>query len=459
MADGKLDLPTDDSRPKRRRLPGVNLRPGSVKQARLEVGLSLAQLGKGHVTAPAIYLIETGRTRPSMPTLEHIARRTGKPLEFFVAEPANAADQSAAGLLAVNLMIAEGRIEEAIRLGRSLLEQGTSAFRLGHIRFQLAQAYLNSPEPELAEPLLAEARLHFEAVADGSMTAACIGAQAALAGIKRSKDAVGLARQALEVCISLSPRPFGLELRLYGLLADAHMQAREWDAAIEASARVIEIGAPLLDARHLAKAFGDLGHAYVALGQPENASRFLLRSIGLHDFLRGRTLLATAENSIGLAMMGLRDFAGARPHLERALGLSSDAEDVVLGRGRVLLSLAQLSLEEGSIEAAVQAARQALQLAERDEDGVTSAEAHVWLGRLADRGGENEVADAEFEQAIRGFQALGVHERLLQTHGVYAEILERRGELAKAYLHMKQALQVSRPASARDEEQERVSSA
>ena len=64
-----------DARPKRRRLPGVNLRPGSVKQARLESGLSLAQLGKGHVTAPAIYLVETGRTRPSMPTLEHIARQ------------------------------------------------------------------------------------------------------------------------------------------------------------------------------------------------------------------------------------------------------------------------------------------------------------------------------------------------------------------------------------------------
>ena len=34
-----------DATPKRRRLPGVNLRPGSVKQARVESGLSLAQLG------------------------------------------------------------------------------------------------------------------------------------------------------------------------------------------------------------------------------------------------------------------------------------------------------------------------------------------------------------------------------------------------------------------------------
>src|SRR5207237_6039590 len=122
-----------DTRPKRRRLPGVNIRPGAVKQARVESGLSLAQLGKGDVTAPAIYLIETGRTRPSLPTLEHIARRTGKPVEFFLAEPTAAADEAQGKLIALEAMVADGRNQEAIALGMSLLERGTSAFRLGRI--------------------------------------------------------------------------------------------------------------------------------------------------------------------------------------------------------------------------------------------------------------------------------------------------------------------------------------
>jgi transcriptional regulator with XRE-family HTH domain len=104
--------------------------------------MSLAQLGKGHVTAPAIYLIETGRTRPSLPTLEHIARRTGKPVEFFLAEPAGASDDSQATLLELEAMVADGRNHEAIALGLSLLERGSSAFRLGRIRYFLAQAYL-----------------------------------------------------------------------------------------------------------------------------------------------------------------------------------------------------------------------------------------------------------------------------------------------------------------------------
>src|SRR3989440_10751247 len=108
-----------EARPaRRRRLPGVNLKQGVVKQARLESGLSLAQLGKGHVTAPAIYLIETGRTRPSLPTLEHIARRTGKPVEFFLAAPVGATDDLNARLVELEAMVAGARHPEAIALGQ-----------------------------------------------------------------------------------------------------------------------------------------------------------------------------------------------------------------------------------------------------------------------------------------------------------------------------------------------------
>ena len=449
----------DEARPKRRRLPGVNLRPGSVKQARLESGLSLAQLGRGHVTAPAIYLIETGRTRPSLPTLEHIARRTGKPVEFFLADPANVSDQTAASLLALHSMVAEGRIEEAIQLGRSLLEAGTSAFRLGDIRFHLAQAYLNSSEPERAGPLLAEARSHFEAVGDGGMIAACIAAQAVLAKLKHSAEAVVLAQQALELYKTLNPRPFGLELRLYGVLADAHMERHEWDAAIDAYSRAIEIGTPLLDVRRLAKAFGELGHGYLALGQPENASRYIMRSIGLLDLLRDRTLVAAAENNLALALMARRDFQGARPHLERAMDLAGSSDQDGSNRSSVLLSLAQLSMEEGDANAAETAAREALLLAQRENDAATKAEAHVWLGRVADRRGDNEAADREFERAIHDFETLQMAERLLHTHGVYAEVLERRGDLAKAYGHMKQALKASRPKATHRDEKENLTTA
>lgn len=460
VASGDTDAPVAaDARPKRRRLPGVNLRPGSVKQARVEAGLSLAQLGKGHVTAPAIYLIETGRTRPSLPTLEHIARRTGRAVEFFLAEPVGATDDAQATLVELEAMVADGRNHEAITLGLRLLDRGSSAFRLGRIRFFVAQAYLAEGQPEKAASLLSDARSHFEAVNDGVMLAECIGAQAALANITHSRDALKLAEEALDVCRSLRPVPAPTEARLLGILASAHVANHDWDQAVAAYEGAIAAGGAVFDLRRVARMYGGLGAAYHAAGEVEVATRYTMRSVALLEVLRDRVSLARAENSLALVLMKRGDLEGARRHLERSLELCEEA-DLEFGRSHALLSLCELSMQEGKVDEAYALARQALALAERLEEGPSIAEAHIWLGRIADSRGDHATVDREFEDAIGGLEALGMRERLLQCHGVYAEILERRGELAKAYVHMKEALQASRPGLLRREEkEEKVNSA
>ena len=460
MASGRTDAPVaTDARPKRRRLPGVAVRPGSVKQARLDSGLSLAQLGKGHVTAPAIYLIEVGRTRPSLPTLEHIARRTGKPVEFFLAEPAGAADGTQANLIALEVMVADGRNHEAIALGLSLLESGSSAFRLGRIRFFLAQAYIGASQPHRAPPLLADARSHFEAVNDGVMLAECIGAQAALANLAQSKDAVTLAEMALSVCRGLKPVPVPTEARLLGILATAHASNHDWDKAVAGFEESIQVGGGIFDLRRTARLYGQLGSAYQEVGEAEAAVRYAMRSVAILEVLRDRAAMARSENSLARVLIARGDLDGARTHLDRALELSGEG-DVNFGRSQILLSHCELAMREGKIEQADELARQALELAEGLEEGASIAEAHLWVGRIADRRGDHQAVDRAFEDAISGFQALGLRERLLHCHGAYAEILERRGEVAKAYAHMKEALQASRPGLLRrEEQQERVTSA
>jgi hypothetical protein len=86
------------------------------------------------------------------------------------------------------------------------------------------------------------------------------------------------------------------------------------------------------------------------------------------------------------------------------------------------------------------------------DEGVTTAEAHMWLGKVADMRGDAAAADREFELAFQGFTNNGHNERLLRCHGMYAEILERRGDLERAYVHMKKALSASRPGLLRDKQ-------
>ncbi|HEY1456563.1 MAG TPA: helix-turn-helix transcriptional regulator [Candidatus Dormibacteraeota bacterium] len=463
MAAGRKNAPVaTDARPKpRRRLPGVTLRPGAVKQARQEARLSLAQVGKGHVTAPAIYLIETGRTRPSLPTLEHIASRTGKPVEFFLADPAGTADDGHIAVADLEAKIADGQYEQAIVLGNSLLSLGSSAYRLGRIRYFLAMAHLQLAHPEQASGLLAEARAHFEALNDGPMLVECLGAEASLAYLTQQPDALARAEKALLACRSLDPVPPVTEARMLAIVAGAHAVNQDWDSAVKFFEDAIARAGSLFDLRRLSKMYAGLSMAYQNVGQMDAASRYGTRSVALFELLRDRISLARAENNLGLLLLARGDLKGARQHIDRSVELA-DETDLQVGRSNMLLSVCELCLQEGSVEQAGKFAAEALTLAERLHEKPNVAEAHMWLGLVADRLGAHEEADREFDVAIESLERLGAHERLLRVHGVYAEALERRGDVARAYVHMKQALQNSRPgllAKKPEDEQERASSA
>jgi tetratricopeptide (TPR) repeat protein len=172
--------------------------------------------------------------------------------------------------------------------------------------------------------------------------------------------------------------------------------------------------------------------------------RFANRSIALFEVLRDQLNLARIENNLGLILMARGEAAEAREHLDRSLNMHEEA-DLVIGRSHVLLSLSELNLAEGKTEDARTLANRALDLAERLEERPNVAESHIWLGLAADREGDDDTADHEFQLAIAELTAIGAEERLLRCHGVYAEVLERRGDMEKAYGHMKKAFSASRP--------------
>ncbi len=428
----------------RRRLPGINVRQGAVKQARLEAKLSLAQLGKDHVTAPAIYLIETGRTRPSLPTLEHIARRTGKPIEFFLADPGGATDEGHESLSRLEGLVAENRYAEAAELGEKLLASASSAHRLGRIRYHTAFALLNLRRPKLAGPLLREAHVQFEAAGDTLMLCECIAAEASLLYLTAKPGAVELAESGLALCRTMKPVPQTTEARLLTVLGSAHTVNKEWEKAIAAYEQALKAGDVIRDLRRLALMYGGLSNAYREVGQIENAVRFANRTIALFEVLRDQRNLAVVENNLGLILLSRGDRSAARGHFDRSLELHEEI-DLEIGRSQLLLSLCELNLDEGNVPRACEYAHQALDLAERLEERSNVAEAHIWLGLAADRDGEHNAADSEFQQAFAELTAIGANERLLKCHGAYAEVLERRGEMEKAYAHMKKAFAASRP--------------
>ena len=70
---------------------GIAVDPERVREARLEAGLSLAQIARDDVSRTFIHFVETGKSRPSQRILALIARRTGKPIGYFMRQPSLAA--------------------------------------------------------------------------------------------------------------------------------------------------------------------------------------------------------------------------------------------------------------------------------------------------------------------------------------------------------------------------------
>src|SRR5712692_6912471 len=104
-ADGPREIRKATSG-RRGRRKGVEIKPGTAKQARLEAGLSLGQVAGTEISRTAIYFVETGKAKPSMETLKLIASRTGRPLDFFLSRPSTMEARSSSGTAEVERLIA-----------------------------------------------------------------------------------------------------------------------------------------------------------------------------------------------------------------------------------------------------------------------------------------------------------------------------------------------------------------
>ncbi len=104
------------------------------------------------------------------------------------------------------------------------------------------------------------------------------------------------------------------------------------------------------------------------------------------------------------------------------------------------MSLCELDWLRRDLDAAENWAREALDFATRAAEKANIAQAHVWLGRIAEAGGHVRRADSEFNAAFEALTDQASTQHAIQAHAVYAEILESRGDLAGAVQHLKQAL-------------------
>ncbi len=423
---------------------GIDVRPGSVRQARHEAGLTMAQVGGDDRSRTAIYLIEAGRSRPTPETLQLIAERTGKPIEYFlhgssVPSPAPATGESEQ----LESLLRAGAYGDALALVERLLSRAHSPIEGAWLRLRRGIALVHLGQPDDALPDLRTATTRFEQAGDRWMAVECQEWEATALAHKEDPTALQVAERALEQCRQLKPRPHALETRILSRLATLYVARHEWAKAVELSESMVEAAGSIYDLRRMAEMYSDLGGAYAEMGDPARATAYSQKALVLYDLLRDQLALARAENNLGLALMRLGELGPAQLHMERSLELCRKL-GIERGQGHVLLSLAELHLLTGEHEAAAERIEAARDLTRSLGEQATLALAHQFAGQLAAATGEQDLADREFGTALDLLRTLDQPSRMASCHAAYAEVLERRGDTALALQHMKQALLLSR---------------
>jgi tetratricopeptide (TPR) repeat protein len=368
-----------------------------VRTARKALGMSQAQLAGDELTKGFISQLESGIVRPSIRSLQIIATRLGKPLEYFLGDEPLATGKR----VAFYLLAAEAALEQ---------EQWDG------VREHAEKALREAP------PATERARLLYLL---GRVAAAARNFERTFELVAEALSLVTVEEHAHLVARLLSLR--GLAYGESGQLVAAN-------EAYEAARDIIE-RYEVLDPRLRAIVMMSLGTVYRRLKRTgkaitayESALAIASRSSQLVIAGRGHMGMAAAHFDSG-------DLDSAIASYGRALEMFRRASDIELELG-ALQSIANAQLENGEIETAKVSAQRAMQRSLEVGNSRIAAIVEVILGRIALGEGRAEEAMRMAKHAEKILGELGDTSQQADANGAMAaaaEALGRHGEADRLY--------------------------
>ncbi|HCG00860.1 MAG TPA: hypothetical protein DEV93_10000 [Chloroflexi bacterium] len=414
-----------------------------MRRARLEAGLTLAQVAGEDISRQAIHLVEMGKSRPSMATLEIIAKRTGRPLSsFLLADKAVQAQLTDGRVIELQRLCLEQEFLQALEFGVETLKMPLPPRTEAHIQQYVGQALVKLSRPDEALPHLERAQLLLVDQSDPWLAVECADWEACALYLKEDSRAQKAAEHALRLCRATKPRLPGTEARILEHLATIHVHSHSYERAITYYEEALAAAGSVRDLSRMGRTYHGLGIAYQNLGDLQRASEYTNKALALYTLERDKALIARGENELGLLLMRQGEVRRAEDLFHSALAHLSEA-GIERARSHVLLSLGELKLAGGSFDEVIALAAEAVELAMRLDETLALSAAHQLGGVAASRSGRASQADAEFDAALRVLTDSGFDERLAECHATYAEILDLRGNAEAAGPHWREAAQLA----------------
>jgi len=128
-----------------------------IRQARQELGLSLAAVAGDDFSRAFLNQIELGRAQPSTQNLRIIAHRLQRPIEYFLEEPGDSTAALELALAEAEMSLLHGEAARAESLMTRILARTISIELRTRAQLALAAAQLKQGRPQAAKPVLEEA--------------------------------------------------------------------------------------------------------------------------------------------------------------------------------------------------------------------------------------------------------------------------------------------------------------
>jgi tetratricopeptide (TPR) repeat protein len=424
-----------------------------LREARIAVGMSQAQLGAPYFTRAHVSAIELGKIRPAMRSLEHMARKLDKTASYFLddadAERARGDRELEIGSIAGLLTFASA--SEALRRAEKLLDaEHLSVRETCRLRLYAGSALnLLHRGAEAIKSLTVAQRLARE-LGDEPLAR---GADYQVAVATRIAGNPRGAREMLETLLrrveTAKPPDQLLRLRVLITLGGCSQDLGEPQAATTYYQQALEWSSEIGDLARIAFIHQGLGNAYRALADHDAAAGHYQKALAAAELGKDLVGVLIMRNALAVIAADAGHIEAAYEHVARAIeiarvsGPAAYLAHCYATRAEVALKAKDTALARSSAEAAIAA------VVEHGADADRAiAGAALVLSELDLRAGDFARAERRMRDVAAIYKDLDAKAELGEVLMRLSRSAKKRGDLRAAERYATHAYSVSKPASA-----------
>ena len=420
-----------------------------IRKARLESGLSQAQLGAPHFTRAYLSAIELGKVRPAMKSLEFLADKLGKPASYFLedAEADRRRQEREFEIRSAEVLLSRQTAAQAIERTRPLLESSESPAERCRLHLILGTAHNHLVQgPEALRELAAAERLQQSA---GQVQVTQIRYQTALAyrHSGNSPQAVTMLRNLLDDLDKAAVRDRPLRLRVIKDLGVILIDSGDFEEANSYLQTALEWAQDIGDISGLASIYNALGYAYRALGDLDAATGYIQKALTLNEAVQDLTVTAMTLNFLAVVAAERGHFKAAAEHVDRAIQIAT-VSGPAFNLPHYICTKAEGELKQGKLDDAEAHANEALVAAAAVENRRAAAAAKIVLADISSARGEHSRGETQLEEAAAMYKVLGAKAELGDTYMRLSKSAAARGNTRNSQKYADLAYKTTKKTSA-----------